>query len=79
MYTKKEKNTKGVGVGAGSEPAPTPAPTPGRTELSELGEFGLIDHLSKNIIPKHSGTLKGIGDDAAPIDVDRDTEVTLDA
>ncbi len=60
MYTRKDKNNPEVG--AGSEPAPT------RTELSELGEFGLIDHLAKNIIPKHKGTLKGIGDDAAVID-----------
>ena len=35
------------------------------TELSSLGEFGLIDHLTKNISLKHSSTIKGIGDDAA--------------
>jgi thiamine-monophosphate kinase len=36
-----------------------------RTPLSELGEFGLIDHLTKNFKINHSSTIKGIGDDAA--------------
>ncbi len=54
MYTGKEKKK--------------PAEKPGRTELSEVGEFGLIEHLSKAIILKHAGTVKGIGDDAAVID-----------
>jgi thiamine-monophosphate kinase len=36
-----------------------------RTELSSLGEFGLIDHLSAGIDPRNPETLKGIGDDAA--------------
>lgn len=39
-----------------------------RTELSELGEFGLIDHLTKNIELKNATSLKGVGDDAAIID-----------
>lgn len=39
-----------------------------RTELSELGEFGLIDHLTKNIELQNATTLKGVGDDAAVID-----------
>jgi thiamine-monophosphate kinase len=38
------------------------------TPLAELGEFGLIDHLTKDIVIKNSSTLKGIGDDAAVID-----------
>jgi thiamine-monophosphate kinase len=37
------------------------------TELSSLGEFGLIDHLTKSIILKHKSTVKGVGDDAAVI------------
>ncbi len=41
--------------------------SPERTELSEIGEFGLIDHLTQNVIPKNSSTVKGIGDDAAVI------------
>lgn len=39
-----------------------------RTELTELGEFGLIDHLTSGIKPKNASTVKGIGDDAAVID-----------
>lgn len=36
-----------------------------RTNLSELGEFGLIDHLTKSFSPKLESTVKAIGDDAA--------------
>lgn len=36
-----------------------------RTELERLGEFGLINFLTKNIILKQNTTLKGVGDDAA--------------
>lgn len=36
-----------------------------RTELSSLGEFGLIDHLTKHIELSQESTVKGIGDDAA--------------
>jgi len=36
--------------------------------ISELGEFGLIDHITKNVIINHKNTLMGIGDDAAVID-----------
>lgn len=39
-----------------------------RTELSELGEFGLIDHLAKGIELHQGSSLLGIGDDAAVID-----------
>ncbi|WMI68788.1 thiamine-phosphate kinase [Mangrovimonas sp. YM274] len=39
-----------------------------RTPLSELGEFGLIDHLTKNFKITHESTIKGIGDDAAVCD-----------
>lgn len=39
-----------------------------RTSLSDLGEFGLISHLTKDFEIKHKNTLKGIGDDAAVID-----------
>lgn len=37
-------------------------------EISEIGEFGLINHITKDINIKHSNTLKGVGDDAAVID-----------
>lgn len=39
-----------------------------RTEISDLGEFGLIDHLTKNNETRHSTTVLSIGDDAAVID-----------
>ncbi|MCM4167907.1 Thiamine-monophosphate kinase [Arenibacter antarcticus] len=39
-----------------------------RTSLEELGEFGLIQHLTKNFKIQHKSTLKGIGDDAAVLD-----------
>lgn len=40
----------------------------GRTELSSLGEFGLIKHLTQFVEIKNESTIKGIGDDAAVID-----------
>lgn len=39
-----------------------------RTEISDLGEFGLIDFLTKNIELQNAGTLVGVGDDAAVLD-----------
>ena len=48
-----------------------------RTEISELGEFGLIEQLNKHIKIKHSSTLKGIGDDAAVIDIDDDRAMVV--
>ncbi|MCH2021511.1 MAG: thiamine-phosphate kinase [Saprospiraceae bacterium] len=39
-----------------------------RTELSDLGEFGLIEHLTKDVKLINTSSLKGIGDDAAVID-----------
>ena len=39
-----------------------------KTSLAELGEFGLIDHLTKNFKIKQESTVKGIGDDAAVLD-----------
>lgn len=39
-----------------------------RTALADLGEFGLIEHLTKNFEIKNPSTLKGVGDDAAVID-----------
>jgi len=34
-------------------------------EISELGEFGLIERLAKDITTKNASTIKGIGDDCA--------------
>lgn len=39
-----------------------------RTELSDLGEFGLIDLLTKNISLVNKSSVYGVGDDAAVID-----------
>ncbi len=39
-----------------------------RTNLEELGEFGLIDHLTRAIQLEQKSTVKGIGDDAAVLD-----------
>ena len=39
-----------------------------RTELEQLGEFGLINHLTKDLINSNKSTIKGVGDDAAVID-----------
>ncbi len=38
---------------------------PQRTSIAQLGEFGLIDHLTKNFEINQESTLKGIGDDAS--------------
>ena len=35
------------------------------TDISRLGEFGLIKHLTKDIRPQNTSTLKGVGDDCA--------------
>lgn len=52
---------------------------PQRTSISELGEFGLIDHLTKSFEPKNQSTIKGIGDDAAVLDFkDKQAVVTTD-
>ena len=39
------------------------------TSINDLGEFGLIDHLTKEITPKNTSSIFGIGDDAAVIDM----------
>ena len=50
-----------------------------RTEISDLGEFGLIDHLTKNIELQNASSVLGVGDDAAVIDhFGRQTVVTTD-
>lgn len=50
-----------------------------RTEISSLGEFRLIELLTKNFEIKNPFTIKGIGDDAAVIDnTNKVTVVTTD-
>lgn len=38
------------------------------TDLSKLGEFGLIEHLTNDRVMKNKSSLKGVGDDAAVLD-----------
>ena len=48
-----------------------------RMEIADLGEFGLIDHLTSGIKIHHTQTIKGVGDDAAVIDTgDKFTLIT---
>ena len=50
-----------------------------RTEISTLGEFGLIKHLTKDIEVKNESTVKGVGDDCAILDYGKKlTLVTTD-
>ena len=50
-----------------------------RTEISTLGEFGLIDHLTKNFEIQNASTVLGVGDDAAVIDqFGKQTVITTD-
>jgi thiamine-monophosphate kinase len=50
-----------------------------RTEIATLGEFGLIDHLTKNFEIKNASTIVSVGDDAAVIDhFGKQTVVTTD-
>ncbi|MEJ7684219.1 MAG: thiamine-phosphate kinase [Segetibacter sp.] len=50
-----------------------------RTEISSLGEFGLIEHLTKNFEIRNASTILSIGDDAAVIDhFGKQTVITSD-
>ena len=49
-----------------------------RTEISSLGEFGLIDRLTKNIQLKNTSSIKGVGDDAAIIQASTTQVITTD-
>ncbi|MBR2351664.1 MAG: thiamine-phosphate kinase [Alistipes sp.] len=48
-----------------------------RTEIAELGEFGLIDKLTAFAKPSRKTTLCGVGDDAAVIEASRDTAIVV--
>lgn len=48
-----------------------------RTEISSLGEFGLIDHITQGITPTNKETVKGIGDDAAILSFEGDVETLV--
>lgn len=50
-----------------------------RTSLSELGEFGLIKHLTQSFDIHQKSTIKGVGDDAAVLAIkDKNILVTTD-
>jgi thiamine-monophosphate kinase len=50
-----------------------------RTEIAALGEFGLIEHLTKNIEIQNASSVLGVGDDAAVIDhFGKQTVITTD-
>jgi len=50
-----------------------------RTEISSLGEFGLIDHLTQNNETRNASTVLSVGDDAAVIDhFGKQTVITTD-
>ena len=49
-----------------------------RTELDELGEFGLIDRISEKFTNSQKSTVVGIGDDAAVISTDEEIVVSTD-
>lgn len=50
-----------------------------QTEISDLGEFGLIDRLTRNFPLRNSQSIKGIGDDAAVLSFgDKEVLVTTD-
>ena len=50
-----------------------------KTSLAELGEFGLINHITKYFKVENSSTVKAIGDDAAVLDAsEKQTLVTTD-
>lgn len=48
-----------------------------RTELKTLGEFGLINHLTKHVELYNSSSLKGIGDDAAVIKYENEKQTLI--
>ncbi|NMM48925.1 thiamine-phosphate kinase [Marinigracilibium pacificum] len=49
-----------------------------RTELGKLGEFGLIDAMTKDIKIQNKETKLGVGDDAAVIDIKEHSLITSD-
>ena len=50
-----------------------------RTSLAELGEFGLINHITKHFKVSHKTTVKAVGDDAAVLESsEKQTLITTD-
>ncbi len=61
----------------------TENPAPGEdskqsfTQVGKLGEFGLIKRLTEKIVLKQPSTIKGVGDDAAVIEPEKDQIILL--
>ena len=51
--------------------------TRNRTEISTLGEFGLIEHLTSNLAATNKESIKGVGDDAAILHYSSDEEILV--
>ena len=51
--------------------------TRNRTEISTLGEFGLIEHLTSDIAATNKESIKGVGDDAAILHYSSDEEILV--
>jgi thiamine-monophosphate kinase len=51
--------------------------SPARTEISSLGEFGLIKHISQHVILKNESSVCGIGDDAAVIEYKNGKQIVV--
>lgn len=49
-----------------------------KTNLASLGEFGLIEHLTNSIHIQQKSTIQGVGDDAAVLNLTKQTLVTTD-
>lgn len=47
------------------------------TEISELGEFGLIKRITEDISLKNHSTIKGVGDDCAVMHYDSNKEILM--
>ena len=45
--------------------------------ISELGEFGLIEHLTSSVEIKNQETIKGVGDDAAILEFPDDKQIVV--
>ena len=53
--------------------------SPKKTDLSSLGEFGLIEHLTQNFTLDQASSVKGVGDDAAVLEFgDKQTVISTD-
>ena len=48
-----------------------------RTEISTLGEFGLINHLTQDLTARNDSTIKGVGDDCAVLNYKKKVEVII--